>query len=64
MTPVRLKIDEVLTADPDPTGRRHKTNESRSDDFPAGSLGCKGGGGEPPLPVHGYKDIREATHMR
>ena len=63
MTPVRLKIDEALTADrdgpqgcglgPDPTGRRNKTNSSRSDDFPAGSLGCKGGGGEPPLHVHG-----------
>ena len=49
---------------PDPTGRRHKTNESHRDDFPAGSLGCKGGGGEPPLHVHGYSDIREAMHIR
>ncbi len=49
---------------PDPTGRRHKTNESRSDDFPAGSLGCKGGGGEPPLHVHGFPSLREMTLLR
>ena len=83
MTPVRLKIDEALTADrgcpqgcgqrdglqgcrlgTDPTGRRHKTNNSRSDDFPAGSLGCKGGGGEPPLHVHGYQRFKEMTPLR
>ncbi|EMF23612.1 hypothetical protein H262_10256 [Citrobacter freundii GTC 09479] len=48
----------------DPAGRRHKTNNSRSDDFPAGSLGCKGGGGEPPLHVHGYLRFREMMSMR